>query len=32
MLAALTKGGLVAATWSLAIEYACLGIRVNASS
>ena len=31
-LTALTKGGLVAATRSLAIEYACLGIRVNAVS
>jgi NAD(P)-dependent dehydrogenase (short-subunit alcohol dehydrogenase family) len=31
-LAALTKGGLVAATRSLAIEYASLGIRVNAVS
>jgi NAD(P)-dependent dehydrogenase (short-subunit alcohol dehydrogenase family) len=30
VLAALTKGGLAAATRSLAIEYACLGIRVNA--
>jgi NAD(P)-dependent dehydrogenase (short-subunit alcohol dehydrogenase family) len=30
--AGLTKGGLVAATRSLAIEYACLGIRVNAVS
>ncbi len=32
VLAALTKGGLAAATRSLAIEYACLGIRVNAVS
>lgn len=31
-LAALTKGGLVAATHSLAIEYASRGIRVNAVS
>ena len=31
-LTALTKGGLAAATRSLAIEYACLGIRVNAVS
>ena len=31
-LAALAKGGLAAATRSLAIEYACLGIRVNAVS
>jgi NAD(P)-dependent dehydrogenase (short-subunit alcohol dehydrogenase family) len=31
-LAALTKGGLVAATRSLAIEYAAYGIRVNAVS
>jgi NAD(P)-dependent dehydrogenase (short-subunit alcohol dehydrogenase family) len=31
-LAALTKGGLAAATRSLAIEYASLGIRVNAVS
>jgi NAD(P)-dependent dehydrogenase (short-subunit alcohol dehydrogenase family) len=31
-LAALTKGGLVSATRSLAIEYASLGIRVNAVS
>jgi NAD(P)-dependent dehydrogenase (short-subunit alcohol dehydrogenase family) len=31
-LTALTKGGLVAATRSLAIEYGCLGIRVNAVS
>ena len=30
VLAALTKGGLVAATRSLAIEYAAFGIRVNA--
>jgi NAD(P)-dependent dehydrogenase (short-subunit alcohol dehydrogenase family) len=30
VLAALTKGGLAAATRSLAVEYACLGIRVNA--
>jgi NAD(P)-dependent dehydrogenase (short-subunit alcohol dehydrogenase family) len=29
-LPALTKGGLVAATRSLAIEYAALGVRVNA--
>ena len=29
-LAALTKGGLAAATRSLAIEYASRGIRVNA--
>jgi len=32
VLAALTKGGLAAATRSLAIEYACLGSRVNAVS
>ena len=32
VLAALTKGGLVAATRSLAIEYASFGIRVNAVS
>jgi NAD(P)-dependent dehydrogenase (short-subunit alcohol dehydrogenase family) len=32
VLAALTKGGLVAATRSLAIEYAAYGIRVNAVS
>jgi NAD(P)-dependent dehydrogenase (short-subunit alcohol dehydrogenase family) len=32
VLTALTKGGLVAATRSLAIEYAALGIRVNAVS
>ena len=32
VLAALTKGGLAAATRSLAIEYAALGIRVNAVS
>ena len=32
VLAALTNGGLEAATRSLAIEYACLGIRVNAVS
>ena len=32
MLAALTRGGLAAATRSLAIEYASLGIRVNAVS
>ena len=32
VLDALTKGGLAAATRSLAIEYACLGIRVNAVS
>jgi NAD(P)-dependent dehydrogenase (short-subunit alcohol dehydrogenase family) len=32
VLAALTKGGLAAATRSLAIEYASLGIRVNAVS
>jgi NAD(P)-dependent dehydrogenase (short-subunit alcohol dehydrogenase family) len=32
VLAALTRGGLAAATRSLAIEYACLGIRVNAVS
>ena len=32
MLAALTKGGLAAATRSLAVEYASLGIRVNAVS
>ena len=31
-LAALTKGGLVAATRSLAIEYAWRGVRVNAVS
>jgi len=31
-LAALTKGGLAAATRSLAIEYAAYGIRVNAAS
>src|SRR5437870_2326919 len=30
VLAALTRGGLVAATRSLAIEYASFGIRVNA--
>ncbi len=32
VLAALTQGGLAAATRSLAIEYACYGIRVNAVS
>ena len=32
MLAALTKGGLAAATRSLAVGYAALGIRVNAVS
>jgi NAD(P)-dependent dehydrogenase (short-subunit alcohol dehydrogenase family) len=32
VLAALTKGGLVATTRSLAIEYAAYGIRVNAVS
>ena len=32
VLATLTKGGLAAATRSLAVEYACLGIRVNAVS
>ena len=32
MLVALTKGSLAAATRSLTIEYACLGIRVNAIS
>ena len=32
VLAALTKGGLAAATRSLAIEYASFGIRVNAVS
>ena len=32
MLAALTKGGLAAATRSLAVEYASRGIRVNAVS
>ena len=32
VLAALTKGGLVAATRSLAVEYASRGIRVNAVS
>ena len=32
VLAALTKGGLAAATRALAIEYAALGIRVNAVS
>jgi len=32
VLPALTNGGLAAATRSLAIEYACLGIRVNAVS
>jgi NAD(P)-dependent dehydrogenase (short-subunit alcohol dehydrogenase family) len=32
VLTALTKGGLDAATKSLAIEYAALGIRVNAIS
>ena len=32
VLAALTKGGLAAAIRSLAVEYACLGIRVNAVS
>ena len=32
VLAALTKGGLAAATRSLAVEYASLGIRVNAVS
>jgi NAD(P)-dependent dehydrogenase (short-subunit alcohol dehydrogenase family) len=32
VLAALTKGGLVAATRSLAVEYAAYGIRVNAVS
>ena len=32
VLAALTKGGLAAATRSLAIEYASVGIRVNAVS
>jgi NAD(P)-dependent dehydrogenase (short-subunit alcohol dehydrogenase family) len=31
-LTALTKGGLVAVTKSLAVEYACKGIRVNAIS
>jgi NAD(P)-dependent dehydrogenase (short-subunit alcohol dehydrogenase family) len=31
-LTALTKGGLVAVTKSLAVEYACQGIRVNAIS
>ncbi len=30
MLTALTKGGLAAATRSLAVEYASRGIRVNA--
>ena len=32
VLAALTKGGLAAATRSLAVEYASRGIRVNAVS
>jgi NAD(P)-dependent dehydrogenase (short-subunit alcohol dehydrogenase family) len=32
VMAALTKGGLAAATRSLAIEYAAYGIRVNAVS
>ena len=32
VLAALTKGGLIAATRSLAVEYAAYGIRVNAVS
>jgi NAD(P)-dependent dehydrogenase (short-subunit alcohol dehydrogenase family) len=32
VLAALTKGGLAAATRSLAVEYACCGIRVNGVS
>jgi NAD(P)-dependent dehydrogenase (short-subunit alcohol dehydrogenase family) len=32
VLAALTKGGVASATKSLAIEYACRGIRVNAVS
>ena len=32
VLAALTKGGLAAATRSLAVEYAAYGIRVNAVS
>ena len=32
MLTALTQGGLAAATRSLAVEYAALGIRVNAVS
>ena len=32
MLTALTKGGLAAATRSLAVEYASRGIRVNAVS
>jgi NAD(P)-dependent dehydrogenase (short-subunit alcohol dehydrogenase family) len=32
VLAALTKGGLAAATRSLAIEYASSGVRVNAVS
>ena len=32
VLAALTKGGLASATRSLAVEYACRGIRVNAVS
>jgi NAD(P)-dependent dehydrogenase (short-subunit alcohol dehydrogenase family) len=32
VLTALTKGALAAATRSLAVEYACLGIRVNAVS
>lgn len=32
MLTSLTKGGLAAATRSLAIEYASRGIRVNAVS
>jgi len=32
VLAALTKGGLAAATRSLAVEYAARGIRVNAVS
>jgi len=32
VLAALTKGGLAAATRSLAVEYAAFGIRVNAVS
>ena len=32
VLAALTQGGLAAATKSLALEYACYGVRVNAVS
>jgi NAD(P)-dependent dehydrogenase (short-subunit alcohol dehydrogenase family) len=31
-LTAMTKGGLIAVTKSLAVEYACRGIRINAIS